>query len=137
VAQPLNPSPLQRIKKTTKHAKAAQASAAPKDEKPCVTANAAKAVVMAAEAVVMVAVASAAKVQPVKSAPHVKQAVVVKAATVKAAPNCAKAKPDPHAVIVQSAANALSVANVQNVASALSVRHARVAVMDGLKLRPS
>ena len=98
-------------KKTKKHAKAvkvAMASAAVK----AVMANAVKAVAMAAVVDVMAAVVNAAKVLAAKSAHPAKGGVAVKAvekAAQKAATNCVKAKPAPHA------ANVLSVVSAQNV----------------------
>ncbi len=77
----------------------------------------ANAVTVAAEAV-MVGVASAAKVQPAKSAHPAKVVVVAKvvAKVVKAATNCVKAKPAPHALNVMSGESAQSVLHAKAVA---------------------
>ena len=90
-------------------AKAEMAIAVQRDAQRVAMANA----VTVAEAAVMVGVASAAKVQPAKSAHLAK--VVVAAKVVKAATNCVKAKPAPHAVNVME--NARSVLHAKAVAT--------------------
>ena len=101
-------------------AKAEMAIAGQRDARRAAMANA----VMVAEAAVMVGVASAAKVQPVKSAHPAKAVVAAKAVArvvkavlkvVKAATNCVKAKSGPHAVNVMSGENVRSVLHAKAV----------------------
>ena len=125
MAAPLKQPPQLWARKTTKHAKAATASAALKAAKVAAMANAEKAVVTAAVVDAMAAVASAAKTPQAKSAHPAKVVVVVKAAArhvPKVATNCVKAKPAPHA------ANALSGVSAQNALQA-SAHRAKAAAM--------
>jgi hypothetical protein len=112
-----------------KPAKDATANAAMKAVRVAVTVNAVKSVAMVAVGDVMVVVASAVKAPTAKSAHRAKAVAVAKAAVkvaVKAVMNCVRAKPGPHA------ANALSVANAQNVLRA-SVHLAKVVAMAAMR----
>ena len=115
------------VKKTTKHAKAAQVSVAAKPAKAVARVSAVKGAVMAAA---VDAAVSAVKVLQARFVPHAKAVVEVKAAPTtapKAAVNCVMAKLARHVV------SGLSVANAQSVLQA-SVRRVKVVGMVAQKV---